>query len=75
MKATSVKAASLYQVNTGLVTVVLEAVNVALAPAQNGALFPVTAISAAVAGGLITTVTTLAPAARLSHLLVPLTVT
>ncbi|MNQ87404.1 hypothetical protein D3C85_1026260 [compost metagenome] len=70
-----VKAASLYQVNTGLVTVVLLAVNFAFVPAQNGASLPVMATSAAVAGGFTVIVTTLALAGSLGHLLSPLTVT
>ncbi|MNR00424.1 hypothetical protein D3C85_1161950 [compost metagenome] len=75
VKATSVRSASLYQVNTGLVTVVLLAVNLAFVPAQNGVLFPAIAISAAVAGGFTVIVTTLALAGSLGHLLSPLTLT
>ncbi|MNL72127.1 hypothetical protein D3C87_1973880 [compost metagenome] len=75
MKATVVKAASLYQVNTGLVTVVLLATNLAEFPEQNGASAPATLISVANAGGLTVTVTALAVAAVFSHLLDPLTVT
>ncbi|MNI31578.1 hypothetical protein D3C85_754720 [compost metagenome] len=48
---TCVKAASLYQVNTGLVTVVLAAVNTAVPEAHNEVV-PVTVTSAAVADGL-----------------------
>ena len=70
-----VSAASLYQVNTGLVTVVLLAVNFAEVPEQKGTSAPLTAMSEASAGGLTVTVTTLAFAVVFSHLLSPLTVT
>ena len=67
-----VSAASLYQVNTGLVTVVLVAVSVAALPEQTVALFAV--MSDASAEGLTVTVTALAVAGVFSHLLLPLTV-
>ena len=74
VNTTDVKAASLYQVNTGLVTVVLLAVNtVATLPQID--LNPFTVISACTARGLMIMVTGFAPAAVFSHLLVPLTVT
>ena len=47
---TCVKAASLYQVNTGLITVVLAAISVVVADAHT-AVFPVMLISAANAAG------------------------
>lgn len=73
-KATSVKVALVYQVNTGLVTVVLLAVNTAADPPQ---IFvePFTIISVATAIGLTLMVTVAAFAALFSHLLFPLTVT
>ena len=70
-----VKAASLYQVNTGLVTDTLLAVNFAEVFAQNGVSAPATLMSEANAGGFTLTVTALAVAAVLSHLFEPLTVT
>ena len=73
-KATLVKVALVYQVNTGLVTVVLLAVSTAADPPQ---IFvdPFTTISLATAIGLTLMVTVAAFTAELSHLLVPLTVT
>ncbi|MNX43347.1 hypothetical protein D3C86_737910 [compost metagenome] len=73
VNTTLVSEASLYQVNTGWVTVVLEAINITVVPEQIRALL--TAISAAVANSLTVTVTTLALAGKFSHLLSPLTVT
>ena len=73
-KATDVKAASLYQVNTGLVTVVLLAVNTAATFPQID-LDPVTVTSACTALGFTTTVIGFAVTAVFSHLFVPLTVT
>ena len=70
---TCVKAASLYQVNFGLVTVVLLAVSVTLEPEQTVVSFAM--ISAAVAGVVVVTVTALAALTGLAHLLSPLTVT
>ena len=72
--ATDVKAASLYQVNTGLVTVVLLAVNTAATFPQID-LDPFTDTSACTAREFTTIVTGLAFAAEFSHLLLPLTVT
>ena len=72
VKTTVVSAASLYQVNTGLVTVVLLAVSVAELPEHTVALPAV--ISEASAEGLTFTVTNLAFTAVFSHLLVPFTV-
>ena len=73
-KATVVNVASLYQVNTGLVTVELEAAKVAVVPEQIE-VPPVTTTLTAVALGLTTTVTILAPVAAFSQRLLPLTVT
>ena len=72
-KATVVKAASLYQVNVGLVTVVVVAVSVVFDPEQIVASAAV--ISEAVATGLTVIVTTLAVPGAFSHLLSPFTVT
>ncbi|MNQ75616.1 hypothetical protein D3C85_904190 [compost metagenome] len=74
VNTTVVKVASLYQVNTGLVTVVLVAAKVAAVFAQTE-VEPFTVISVATAIGLTVTVTALAFAALFSHLLAPLTVT
>ncbi|MNQ75618.1 hypothetical protein D3C85_904210 [compost metagenome] len=74
MKLMLVKAASLYQVNTGLVTVGDVALNTAGDPAQ-ATVLPLRIISVEVAKGLTVTVTTFASAAPFSHLLAPLTVT
>ena len=68
-----VKAASLYQVNTGLVTVVVLAAKPADEPAQMLASAAVTSVTEAT--GLTTTFTDLAVATLFSHLLSPLTVT
>ena len=73
-KATVVKAASVYQVNTGLVTVVLDAVNVVPEPLHIDVV-PVVVRSLATAIGFTVIVTALALAAVFSHLLLPLTVT
>ena len=72
--ATDVKAASLYQVNTGLVTVVLFAVNTAATFPQID-VDPVTVISVCIALGFTTTVFGFAVTAVFPHLFVPLTVT
>ncbi|MNI31579.1 hypothetical protein D3C87_1346990 [compost metagenome] len=71
---TVVKAASLYQVNTGLVTVVLVAVKVTVEPPQM-VLVPVKLISVGPATGLTVTVTSFALPGLFAHLFVPLTVT
>ena len=71
--ATLVNEASLYQVNTGLVTVVELALIVAVPDPQITAGFD-SVISAAVATSFTVTVTTFAVDAELSHLLSPLTV-
>ena len=71
--ATEVKAASLYQVNTGLVTVVLVATNAADEPAQIEASLAVTSL--ALATGVTVTIIALPFPAAFSHLLSPLTVT
>ena len=55
VKATEVSAASLYQVNTGLVTVVLDALSVAELPEHTVALFA--AMSDASAEGVTVTAT------------------
>ena len=68
-----VKAASLYHVNTGLVTVVVLATKLADEPAQIVASAAITSVAEAT--GLTTTFTDLAVAALFSHLLSPLTVT
>ena len=75
MNTALVNAASLYQVNTGFVTVVVVAVSLAVVPAQIGSLAPATLMSEATAGGFTVKVTTLAVAAVFSHLFDPLTVT
>ena len=72
-KATEVKAASLYQVKVGLVTVVVAAVNVALDPAQIVA--SVAARSPAPAIGVTVSTTAKALPEAFSHLLSPFTVT
>ena len=72
--ATLVKAASLYQVNTGLVTVVLLAVKIVLALLQTEVV-PLATISLATALGFTVTVTAFALADVFSHLLLPFTVT
>ena len=72
-KATLVNEASLYQVNTGFVTVVELALIVA-APEPQMIAGLETVISAAVATSFTVTVTTLAADAELSHLLLPFTV-
>ena len=71
--ATEVKAASLYQVNTGLVTVVLVATNAADEPAQIEASLAVTSLALATVVTIIATAFALA--AEFSHLLSPFTVT
>ena len=73
VKATLVNEASLYQVNTGLVTVVELALIVAVPEPQITVGFD-SVISAAVATSFTVTVTTFAVDAELSHLLSPLTV-
>ena len=72
-KATEVKAASLYQVKIGLVTVEVTAVNVALDPAQIVASVAVT--SPVPATGLTVSAIAKALPEAFSHLLSPLTVT
>ena len=72
-KATEVKAASLYQVNVGLLTVVVAAVNVALDPAQIVASVAVTSPAPAI--GVTVSATAKALPEAFSHLLSPLTVT
>ena len=72
-KATEVKAASLYQVKVGLVTVVELALMVAV-PEPQIKVGADKVISAAVAASFTFTVITLALAAELSHLLSPFTV-
>ena len=74
VNTTLLSAASLYQVNTGLVTVVLDAVNVVPEPLHIDVV-PVVVISLANAIGFTIIVTGLALAAVFSHLLLPLTVT
>ena len=72
VKTAVVNAASLYQVNTGLVTVVLLAVSTTEPPEHTEALFAVMSEANAL---LVTfTVTTFAFAEVFSHLLLPLTV-
>ena len=72
-KATEVKAASLYQVKIGLVTVVVAAVNVVLDPVQIVASVAVTSPAPAIGVTVSTTAKALPEA--FSHLLSPLTVT
>ena len=72
-KATEVKAASLYQVKVGLVTVVVVATKAAEVPAQIVASF--TATSPAPAIGVTVSTTAKALPEAFSHLLSPLTVT
>ena len=72
-KATLVSEASLYQVNTGLVTVVELAASVAV-PEPQTKVGADKMMSAAVAASFTFTVITLAVAAELSHLLSPFTV-
>ena len=67
-------AALLYQVNTGLITVVLVAVSVVV-PLVQIVVEPDTATSVDTALGLTITVTVLALAELFSHLLAPFTVT
>ena len=74
VNTTLVSAASLYQVNTGLIIVVLEAVNVVPEPLHIDVV-PVVVISLATALGFTIIVTALALAAVFSHLLLPFTVT
>ena len=74
VNTTLLSAASLYQVNTGLVTVVLDAVKVVPEPLHIDVV-PVVVISLATAIGFTMIVTGLALAAAFSHLLLPFTVT
>ncbi len=74
VKATLVNEASLYQVNTGLVTVV-ELALITAVPDPHTKLGVDKVISAAVAAWFTLTVTTLAVIPEFSHLLSPLTVT
>ncbi|MNL42504.1 hypothetical protein D3C87_1649630 [compost metagenome] len=73
VKATSVKAGSRYQVNTGLVTVVLLALSTAGIPAQM--VLSAAMMSVTTALRVTVTVTTLAVVISLAQALVPLTVT
>ena len=72
-KATDVSVASVYQVNIGLVTVVVLATNAAEVPWQMLASFAET--SATLAIGVTVSATAKAPPDAFSHLLSPLTVT